>query len=35
VGSRPIGIAVDGTHVVITDSIGNVARKIPLAEVAR
>jgi hypothetical protein len=33
--ARPIGITVDGDNVIITDSIGNVARKIPLSEVAR
>ncbi len=31
--ARPIGIATDGTSVVVTDSIGNVARKIPLSEI--
>ena len=32
---RPIGVATDGTSVLVADSIGNVVRKIPLAEVAR
>lgn len=31
--ARPIGIATDGTSVLVTDSIGNVARKIPLSEI--
>ena len=33
--SRPVGIATDGTSVVVTDSIGNVARKIPLSEIVK
>ena len=33
--ARPIGIATDGTSVVVTDSIGNVARKIPLSEIIK
>ncbi len=31
---RPIGIAADGTSVLVADSAANVVRKIPLAEVA-
>jgi sugar lactone lactonase YvrE len=31
---RPIGIASDGTSVLVADSIGNVVRKIPLGEIA-
>jgi hypothetical protein len=34
-GARPIGIASDGTNVLVADSIGNVVRRIPLAEVAK
>lgn len=33
--ARPVGIATDGTSVVVTDSIGNVARKIPLSEIIK
>jgi uncharacterized protein (TIGR03663 family) len=33
--ARPIGIATDGTSVLVTDSIGNVARKIPLSEIIK
>ncbi len=33
--ARPVGIATDGTNVVVTDSIGNVARKIPLSEIIK
>ncbi|MBI2723694.1 MAG: TIGR03663 family protein [Chloroflexi bacterium] len=33
--ARPIGIASDGTSVVVADSSGNVVRKIPLSEVAK
>ncbi len=33
--SRPVGITSDGTSVIIVDSGGSVARKIPLAEVAK
>jgi sugar lactone lactonase YvrE len=33
--ARPIGIATDGTSVVVADSIGNVARKIPLSEIIK
>jgi streptogramin lyase len=33
--ARPIGIATDGTSVIVTDSIGNVARKIPLSEIIK
>ncbi len=32
--SRPVGLASDGTSVFVSDSGGNVVRKIPLAEVA-
>ncbi|HXK34091.1 MAG TPA: SMP-30/gluconolactonase/LRE family protein, partial [Dehalococcoidia bacterium] len=31
---RPIGLASDGTNVLVSDSIGHVVRKIPLSEVA-
>ncbi len=31
--ARPIGIATDGTSVLVADSNGNVVRKIPLAEI--
>jgi len=33
--ARPIGIATDGTSVIVADSIANVARKIPLSEVIK
>lgn len=33
--ARPIGIATDGTSVVVSDSIGNIARKIPLSEIIK
>ena len=33
--ARPVGIATDGTSVVVTDSIGNVARKILLSEIVK
>jgi uncharacterized protein (TIGR03663 family) len=32
--ARPIGIATDGTNVFVSDSEGNVVRRIPLAEIA-
>ena len=32
---RPIGLAADGTSVLVSDSSGNVVRKIPLGEVAK
>jgi predicted membrane-bound mannosyltransferase/DNA-binding beta-propeller fold protein YncE len=32
---RPIGIASDGTSVLVSDSAGNVVRKIPLTDVAK
>jgi predicted membrane-bound mannosyltransferase/sugar lactone lactonase YvrE len=32
--SRPVGIATDGTSVLVSDSNGAVVRKIPLSEVA-
>jgi DNA-binding beta-propeller fold protein YncE len=31
---RPVGIAADLTHLIISDSAGHVVRKIPIAEVA-
>ena len=33
--ARPIGITTDGTSVIVTDSIANVARKVPLSEVIK
>ena len=33
--ARPVGIATDGTSVIVVDSAGNVARKIPLAEIVK
>jgi len=33
--SRPIGIAVDGSSVLVTDSEGNVLRKIPLNDIVK
>ena len=33
--ARPIGVATDGTSVVVVDSVGNVARKIPLSEIVK
>jgi uncharacterized protein (TIGR03663 family) len=33
--ARPIGIATDGTSVLVADSAGNVVRKIPLSEIAK
>jgi predicted membrane-bound mannosyltransferase/sugar lactone lactonase YvrE len=33
--ARPIGISSDGTNVLVSDSIGNVIRRIPLAELTR
>jgi DNA-binding beta-propeller fold protein YncE len=33
--SRPIGIATDGTSVLVADSLGSVVRKIPLSEIAK
>lgn len=32
--ARPVGIATNGTDVIVADSGGNVVRKIPIAEVA-
>jgi hypothetical protein len=32
--ARPIGVATDGTNVFVSDSEGNVVRRIPLAEIA-
>ncbi|HYM14994.1 MAG TPA: hypothetical protein VEZ14_05505, partial [Dehalococcoidia bacterium] len=32
---RPIGIATDGTSVLVADSAGNVVRKIPLTEIIK
>lgn len=32
--SRPVGLTSDGTSVIVSDSGGNVVRKIPLVEVA-
>lgn len=33
--ARPIGIATDGTSVLVSDSAGSVVRKIPLSEIIR
>jgi hypothetical protein len=32
---RPIGIATDGTSVLVADSAGSVVRKIPLSEIVK
>ena len=32
---RPIGIASDGTSVLVADSAGSVVRKIPLSEITK
>jgi predicted membrane-bound mannosyltransferase/sugar lactone lactonase YvrE len=32
---RPVGIATDGTSVLVADAAGNVVRKIPLSEVVK
>jgi len=33
--ARPIGVATDGTSVLVADSGGNVVRKIPLSEIVK
>ncbi len=33
--ARPIGIATDGSFVLVSDSTGQVMRKIPIAEVVK
>lgn len=32
---RPVGLATDGTSVLVADSAGNVVRKIPLSEIVK